>query len=130
MNHLLKLTTLTLVASSLAIAPTIQAQSKKSKRAQIQRRQQTQSEWQKFAYGSGAVGLLGVLGRNNTLTFLGAAGALYSAYRMEEDRKSTDRARRQLAELYGRRYVMRNGKRYERRTVWKNGKKYYTFVRA
>ncbi len=51
-------------------------------------RKKTQSDWQKASYGSAAVGALGFLTKNNTLGWLGLAGAGYSAWRSEEDRKS------------------------------------------
>src|SRR5579871_5895587 len=46
-------------------------------------RQETKNEWRNIAIGSGALGVLGLLSHDNTLTFAGAAGALYSANRYE-----------------------------------------------
>jgi hypothetical protein len=55
-------------------------------------RQQKKNEWRNLAYGSGAAGVLGFLTHNNTLGWLGVAGAGYSAYRYEQDRKSQRRS--------------------------------------
>lgn len=93
-------------------------------------RQQSKNQWRNIAIGSGAVGLYGLLKGDNTLTFLGAAGALYSANRYEQDRKSQSRADRARAEMFARRSYTRNGHKYVRHTVVKNGHKYYQFVRA
>jgi hypothetical protein len=51
-------------------------------------RQQTKNEWRNLAYGAGALGILGLINNNGPLTLLGAAGAGYSAYRYEQDRRS------------------------------------------
>ena len=48
---------------------------------------------------------------------------------MEEDRKSSDRAKRALAAQYSKPYFVSNGVRYDRKVVVKGGKKYYTFVK-
>lgn len=93
------------------------------------RRQQTKNEWRNIAIGSGAVAILGLLSKDSTLTFVGAAGALYSAYRYEQDRKSQSRLDRTRAAYFSRPYFYRDGVRYDRRTVVKNGSKYYQFVR-
>ncbi len=96
----------------------------------VARRQQTQNEWQNIAIGSGALAVLGLLAKDNRLVFAGGAGALYSLYRYEEDRKSKDRLSRLRAQYFSKPYFYRNGKKYVRRTVTRNGKKYYQFVRA
>ena len=93
-------------------------------------RQQKKNEWRNIAIGSGAISLLGLLKHDNLLTFAGAGGALYSAWRYEQDRKSQSQLARTRAEYFSRPYFYRNGKRYTRQTVWKGGHKYYRFVRG
>lgn len=97
---------------------------------QSQHRRSKQDEWKKIGIASGAAALLGLLTKNGTVTTLGVAGALYSAYRYEEDRKSGNREARARAALYSKRSVNIDGQRYKRKTVMRNGKKYYQFVRA
>lgn len=93
-------------------------------------RQQTKNDWRNIAIGSGAVGLYGLLKHDNTLTFLGAAGALYSLSRYEHDRRSQSRLDRARAAYFSRSSFYRNGHRYTRRTVRRNGREYYQFVRG
>lgn len=93
-------------------------------------RQKTKNEWRNLAIGSGAVSLLGLVKHDNTLTFAGAAGALYSANRYEQDRKSQSKMDRARASYFGKTHFYRNGHKYVRKTVWKDGHKYYRFVRA
>lgn len=99
-------------------------------KAQSQRRQTMKNQWRNLAIGAGALGILGLLKNDKTLFFAGTAGALYSAYRYEQDRKSQSKIDRARASYFGRSSFTRDGKRYVRRTVYKNGKKYYRFVRA
>lgn len=91
---------------------------------------QKKDEWKKIGIASAAAGLLGLLTKNGTVTTLGAAGALYSAYRYEEDRKSTNRRDRDRARLYAKKTIWVDGHKYKRKTVKKGGKTYYQFVRA
>ena len=98
--------------------------------AQDSHRQKTKNEWRNLAIGSGAVSLLGLVKHDSTLTFAGAAGALYSANRYEQDRKSQSRSDRARASYFGKTHFYRNGHKYVRKTVWKDGHKYYRFVRA
>ena len=93
-------------------------------------RQQTKNQWRNIAIGSGALGLYGLLKHDNTLTFLGAAGSLYSLSRYEHDRKSQSRIDRARASYFSRPSFYRSGHRYTRKTVWRNGQKYYQFVRG
>jgi hypothetical protein len=93
------------------------------------RRNQTKNEWRNIAYLSGAVAVLGLLKKDNTLVFAGTAGALYSLYRYEQDRKSASQLNRLRASYFSRPYFYRDGKKYERRLVVRNGVKYYQFVR-
>lgn len=97
---------------------------------QSNRRQQKKNEWRNIGIGSAGVGLLGLLKGDNTLAFAGAAGALYSGYRYEQDRKSQSKTDRARAAMFSKRSFYRNGHKYVRKTVWKKGKKYYQFVRA
>ena len=94
------------------------------------RRQQTKNEWRNLAIAAGAVSLLGILQKDSTLTFAGAAGALYSAYRYEQDRKSQNRIDRARAYYFSQPYFYRDGRRYDRRTVTRNGQRYYQFCRS
>ena len=94
------------------------------------RRQEKKNEWRSIAYVSGAVMLYGLLKGDDTLTFAGGAGALYSLTRYEADRKSQNDLKRQRAEYFTRGVYYRDGVRYNRRTVTKDGQKYYQFVRA
>lgn len=111
-----------LCVPALAPAQSLQQQS--------DQRQKTKNEWRNIAIASGVLGILGLLKDDSTLTFAGAAGALYSAYRYEQDRKSQSRIDRARAAYFSRPYFYRDGVRYNRRTVYKNGKKYYQFVKA
>jgi hypothetical protein len=111
-----------------ALAPvTVQAQSLNDL---LKRRQDKKNEWRNIAIGSGALGILGLLRKDNTLFFAGTAGALYSAWRYEQDRKSQSRLQRARASYFSRDHFVRDGVRYNRRTVTRNGKRYYQFVRA
>lgn len=93
------------------------------------RRQRMKNEWRNIGYVAGGVALLGLLKNDSRLVFAGAAGALYSAYRYEQDRKSQNELNRLRAEFFSRPYFYRDGRRYDRRTVVKNGERYYQFVR-
>jgi hypothetical protein len=96
---------------------------------QSSHRQKKKNEWRNIAIGSGALGLLGLVKGDSTLAFAGAAGALYSANRYEQDRRSQSRTDRARAAYFGKTHFYRNGHRYTRKTVWKHGHKYYRFVR-
>lgn len=122
-------TLLAMTALGGAVAPaTVLAQDWRDRESH--RRQEKKNEWRNIGIGSAAVGLLGLLKGDSTLTFAGAAGALYSANRYEQDRKSQSKTDRARADMFSRRSFTRNGHRYVRKTVWRNGKKYYRFVRA
>ena len=94
------------------------------------RRQQTKNEWRNIAIASGALAVYGLLKKDNTLTFAGAAGALYSLNRYEQDRRSQSAIDRARASYFSRPYFVRDGARFNRRTMIKNGQKHYQFVRA
>ncbi|MFY9234860.1 MAG: hypothetical protein WAO58_10435 [Fimbriimonadaceae bacterium] len=126
----IKLLAAFLVAFSALAPMTVQAQSTRDLERLLKNRQNKKNEWRNIALGSGGVALLGLLKKDSTLVFAGTAGALYSAYRYEQDRKSQSKLARTRAAYFSRPSFTRDGKRYVRRTVWKNGKKHYQFVRA
>lgn len=94
------------------------------------RRQQTKNEWRNLAIAGGIVSLIGLLEKDSTLTFAGAAGALYSLHRYEQDRKSQNRLNRARAYYFSQPSFYRNGHRYDRRIVTRNGQRYYQFCRS
>lgn len=120
-----------LSVGSVAIAPlgnfsnTAYAQSQAQKN-----RQKQKNDWRNLSIGSGVVAILGLLKGDNTITFLGGAGALYSAWRYEQDRKSQNKSNRARAEMFSRGSFTRDGKKYVKKTKWVKGKKYYYFARA
>lgn len=127
-KHIGRVLAIGAVACGFAGVPsTVQAQSLDDL---IKRRQDKKNEWRNIAYASGGLALLGLLNKDSTLTFAGAAGALYSAYRYEQDRKSQSKLARTRAEYFSRPYFYRDGKKFVRKTTWKKGKKYYYFARA
>src|SRR5688572_8474063 len=120
-----------LVMAFTVLAPAVaSAQSARDLERLIDKRQDKKNEWRNIAIAAGAVGVLGLLKKDSTLTFAGAAGALYAAWRYEQDRKSQSRLARARAAYFSRTSFTRDGQRYVRKTVWKNGKKYYQFVRS
>lgn len=51
-------------------------------------RQSQQNQWQNIGVGSAALGIIGLLTHDDTLAIAGAAGAIYSDTRYEQDRNS------------------------------------------
>lgn len=98
--------------------------------AASRRRQEKKNEWRNIGIGSGVIALFGLLKNDSTLTFAGTAGALYSAYRYEQDRKSQSKIDRARAAMFSKPYFYRNGVKYTRHTKWKGGKKYYYFAKT
>jgi len=94
------------------------------------RRQDTKNEWRNIAIGAGALGLLGLLTKDNTLTFGGALGALYSLHRYEQDRKSQNSYDRARARFFDHDHFYRDGVRYDRRSVTRNGERFFQFERS
>lgn len=94
------------------------------------RRQEKKNEWRNIGIGSGVIALWGLLKNDSTLTFAGTAGALYSAYRYEQDRKSQSKIDRARAAMFSKTSFYRDGVKYTRHTKWKNGKKYYYFAKT
>ena len=101
-----------------------------SGQTQTEGKAQTQNGGRNITTASGVLALLGLLKKDNTLTFAGTAGALYSLYRYDEDSKSKDRLARARAQYFSRDQFYRDGVRYNRKTVTKSGKRYYQFVKA
>jgi hypothetical protein len=126
MTSLRNLILLGLATMALGISALAPAQSA----AEIKQRQKTKNQWRNAATAAGTVGAYGLLKGDGTLTFLGTAGALYSANRYEQDRKSQSKTQRQRAETFSKGYFYKNGHKYVKKTIYKNGKKYYRFVRA
>lgn len=82
--------------------------------------------WRNLAIGSGVVAGYGLLHHNTTTTVLGAAGAGYSAYRYEQDRKAQSAASRRRDSYY-RHHYMRYHRSYEPSSSIRGDRKYYTF---
>lgn len=118
------------IALGVAAPSMVQAQSAKDLEKLLQRRQDKKNEWRNIAYVAGGLGVLGLLKNDKTLFFAGTAGALYSAHRYEQDRKSQNKLQRTRAAYFSRSHFYRDGKKYVRKTTWKNGKKHYYFARA
>lgn len=116
---------LLMVGGFLAAPSTASAQS-----SYYRHRQATKNQWRNAAYAGAGLGLLGVLNHDSTLTFLGAAGALYSANRYEQDRRSQSRMDRARAYYFSRGSFYRNGHMYRRHTTYRHGQKYYYFSRS
>ncbi|CAN5409746.1 hypothetical protein BH11ARM2_BH11ARM2_35430 [soil metagenome] len=110
-----------------AAAPMAQAQSLGSL---LKHRQDKKNEWRNIGIGSGVLGVLGLLRHDNTLFFAGTAGALYSSYRYEQDRKSQSKMQRARAAYFSKPYFNRDGYRYTRHSTTKHGKRYFYFTKA
>jgi hypothetical protein len=91
-------------------------------------RYQYNDDWRTIADLAGLLAVIGILNHDDTLTFVGGAGALYSLYRYDQDRYSDDPACRLRAEYFSHPYFYRNGRRYDRVMVHRNGDDYYQFV--
>jgi hypothetical protein len=92
-------------------------------------RHQQENTWRNLTYGASAVGLMGLLGHNGTVTTIGAAGTLYSAYRWQQEVKSRDSRERARAEVFSRSAYDYGGHHYVRHSKMRNGQKYYYFTR-
>ena len=134
MSHGMKLVAnlaaLAVMVMGIAIPSTAQAQNLRDLEKALTQRQKMKNEWRNIALASGAVAVLGLLNDDPTLTFAGAAGALYSAHRYEQDRKSQSQLARTRASFFSRSSFLRDGVKYERKTKWKKGKKYYYFQKT
>lgn len=119
-----------LLAMSIVVPTALLPANAEAQKSKYDQRQKTKNEWRNIAIGSGLVALFGLVKDDPTLTFAGTAGALYSAYRYEEDRKSQNRMRRARAQFFSRQSFVRNGTKYVRHTKFKGGKKYYYFAKA
>ncbi len=117
--------------SSLALgAIMVGAMAPGSAMAQTSHRQETKNTWRNAAIGAGILGLYGLNKGDSTLALVGAAGALYSANRYEQDRKSQSKQQRARAAIFRRGYYYSHGHKYVKKTVYKDGHKYYQFVRV
>lgn len=116
------------LAGSL-IAP-IASNAQQTSEEQSHRRQKTKNDWRNVAIGSGAATLFGILKHDNTITFAGAAGTLYSLDRYEKDRRSQSKTDHARARAFGKTSFYRDGHRYVRKSVKRDGKRYYQFVRG
>lgn len=79
--------------AALVVPATALAQEFRQDR-KVDQREETRSQWQKLAIAGAAVGLLGQLNRDKAISYLGAAGSLYSLYRANEDTKKIDNLER------------------------------------
>ncbi len=75
-------------AAAMACAMALPATSSANYQSAMKHRQQTKNTWRNLGYGAAALGVYGLLTHNSTMTWLGAGGAAYSAYRYEGDRRS------------------------------------------
>jgi len=107
-----------------------EARARDATEREIAHRQQTKNTWRNVAIAAGALGVLGMVKHDKTLTVAGAATAVYAAYRYEQDRKSQSKAARDRAAFWSRPHYERGGVRYERRTVYRDGTPCWQFVRA
>ena len=119
----------TLALASLVLATSLPNAAMAHQSRASRHRQETKNDWRNIATASGVVAALGLLKNDGTLTFVGTAGALYGAWRYEQDRKSQNKLDRARAAYFSRDYFVRDGVRYDRRTVNKNGQRYFQFVR-
>src|SRR5579872_6656030 len=87
-------------------------------------RQKNKNLWRNLAIGSGVIAGYGLLHHDTGTTVLGSAGAGYSLYRYEQDRKSQSAAARARAHYYYRHYL-RYHRRYTPSSYVRNGRKYY-----
>ena len=102
---------------------------RRTDRREAERRQDTKNDWRNLAIAAGGVAAFGLIQRDPTIAFAGAAGALYSLNRYEQDRRSQSAASRARAGIFSQPYFYRDGRRYERREVTSNGQRCYQFVR-
>ena len=56
-----------------------------SRRQEAEHRKNVQNEWRNLTIGSAAAAIVGLATHNKTLAAVGAAGALYSGYRLSQD---------------------------------------------
>ena len=128
-TNLIKLGGIAFIFSTVAMPILAEAQGK-HRNDQSNNSTQAKDEWKSIATISGAIGILGLLTKDNTLAFAGAAGALYSMSRYNQDSRSNNKQDRARAEYFKHDHFYRDGVRYNRKTVTKKGQKYYQFSRA
>ena len=91
--------------------------------------QSNKNLWRNLGYASAAAAIYGALKHDNTITFAGLAGTLYSASRYEQDRKSQSTDSRARVALFDQGWFERDGVRYNRHETTRDGQKYYYFSR-
>jgi hypothetical protein len=93
MKKIITNTLAVLTLGTAMVAPSM-ASAQSWRGGSYQHRQDQKNQWKNLAIGAGAVGLLGILTHNNTLTLGGLAGAAYSGYRYDQkNRNSSSRYR-------------------------------------
>lgn len=115
---------MTLMAGFLALPASAPAQ-----RWLSSHRQHMKNDWRNMAYLGAGTTLIGALNHDPTLTFLGAAGTLYSANRYEQDRRSQNDLDRERAYYFSRGSYDYNGHHYRRYETDRDGNVYYYFRR-
>jgi hypothetical protein len=88
------------------------------------------SSWQSLAYVGGGVAVAGILTHDPVLTGIGLAGGLYSTYRFEQDRNSSNAADRRRFAYFNQQNRTIHGHQYHRVTVMSNGHHYYGYKRT
>ncbi len=95
-------------------------------------RQKQKNDWRNLGYLGAAVGIYGLATHQDTLTAIGAIGAIYAGSRYEEERKHQKMRQRTY---HGVKYVSYGPKTYRyhnhlyKRTSWNhNGQTWYTYV--
>jgi hypothetical protein len=121
--------TVTSLMSLLPVSAHAQDWNWRHREQQAASRQDTKNDWRNLAIAAGGVAAIGALKHDPTVTVLGAAGALYSLDRYNQDRASQNHAYRARAEIFSHPYVYRDGHRFDRRVVNRHGAQYYQFVR-
>ena len=106
-----------LALGSVALMPTFA--SAQSRHYSNQHRQTQKNQWKDLTIGAGALGLLGIITHNKTLTWAGLGGAVYSGYRYEEDSK--DR-KRWTNRDHNQRYDRQDGRRSNDRSSGRRGR--------
>lgn len=102
---------------------------RRTSRDEAEHRQTTKNEWRNLAIAAAGVSAFGLIQKEPTIAFAGAAGALYSLNRYEQDRRSQSTAARARVGIFSQPYFTRDGTRYDRREVTRDGQRYYQFMR-
>lgn len=119
-----------LSVGAVVVGPMTPSNSAMAQTQASKHRQKTKNDWRNLSIGSGAIAVLGLLKHDNTIAFLGAAGALYSLNRYEQDRKSQSKIDHARYTMFSQGSYNRDGHHYVRKTKWVKGQKYYYFVKT